>query len=200
MFFNRLLLVYFFIFGSSTIILQAQEPDTVPPVKIVQLERGTPVTLKLEQALRSDQLEENSIIPLTIALDVVSQGERLAITGAYGEARVRRVSQAKNFGKGGFLEIEAINMQLIDGQRARLVGERHKATGKNRKLLAWTVAITAPIIGAVFASAAGNSEAAPFMIPFAGLGLLVKGREAEFPVGTLLEAEVYRDISVRIEQ
>lgn len=37
------------------------------------------------------------------------------------------------------------------------------------------------------------------MLPFAGLGFLVKGREAELPVGTLLTAVATRDVVVRIE-
>lgn len=196
---KNFLLCYFILFGFGTLSAIGQQRDTVHSTQAIILPRGTSVTLKLEETLRSDELEESSIIPLTIELDVVQQGQRLAITGAYAEARVRRVAQAKRFGKGGFLEIEAINMQLIDGQRAQLAGDERKARGKNRKFLAWTVAIAAPIIGAVFASAAGNDQAAPFMIPFAGLGFLVKGREAELPAGTLLRAIVYRDISVRIE-
>lgn len=196
---KNFLLCYFIFFGFATLPTSGQVRDSVPPTQFITLPRGTPVTLKLEAALRSDEVEESGIIPLTIELDVVQQGHRLAATGAYAEARVRRVARAKNFGKGGFLEIEAINMQLIDGQRALLSGDGRKASGKNRKLLAWTVAIAAPVIGAVFASAAGNDQAAPFMIPFAGLGFLVKGKEAELPAGTLLRAIIYRDISVRIE-
>jgi hypothetical protein len=172
--------------------------DTIQLVETVTLKKGTIVTLKLLEPIRSDEVEESTIIPAAIGLDVVVEGERVAVTGAYAEARVRRVDPASRFGKGALLEIEAINMQLIDGQRVKLAGDVSRAKGNHRRLLAWTVAIVTPAVGALFAQSAGNGEAAPFMIPFAGLGLLVKGKAAELPVGSLLTAVVTRDTEVQI--
>ncbi|MCO6478965.1 MAG: hypothetical protein J5I94_20190 [Phaeodactylibacter sp.] len=168
-------------------------PDTIV------LPEDTRVTLKILEELRSDEAEESQVVPLEVVLDVVAEGRRVAITGAYAEGRVRRVIPAKHFGKGGLLEVEPINMQLIDGQRIRLVGEARKSTGRNRKFLAWAVAIISPGVGAIFAASAGNDSAIPFMLPFAGLGFLVKGKEAVLPPETLITAVVPKDVTVKVE-
>lgn len=165
----------------------------------VVLEQGSIITLKLLEPVRSDEVEESTIIPAAVGLDVVSEGQRVAITGAYAEAKVRRVESAGRFGKGALLEIEAINVQLIDGQRIKLSGDICRATGKNRKLLAWTVAIVTPAVGMLFASSSGNEDAVPFMASFAGLGFLVKGKVAELEVGTLMTAVVTKDVEVQVE-
>lgn len=165
----------------------------------VVLPEDSRVTLKILEELRSDEAEESQVVPLEVVLDVVAEGRRVAITGAYAEGRVRRVIPAKHFGKGGLLEVEPINMQLIDGQRIRLVGEARKSTGRNRKFLAWAVAIISPGVGAIFAASAGNDSAIPFMLPFAGLGFLVKGKEAVLPPETLITAVVPKDVTVKVE-
>lgn len=193
------LLILSCLFGMAPVLTTAQVADTSTTPGQILLKQGTIVTLKLEEELRSDEVEETSIIPLTVGLDVVVDGQRLALTGAYAEARVKKARRAKAFGKPGELEIEPINMQLIDGQRIPLYGKARGAKGKNRKFLAWVVAIVTPGVGAAFAASAGSSDAIPFMIPFAGLGFLVKGKEAVMPVGAIVTANVTRDVWVRIE-
>ncbi|MCB9264979.1 MAG: hypothetical protein H6558_08140 [Lewinellaceae bacterium] len=186
------------IFGIHSAAGQNTETEFTPDT--VLLPEDTRVTLKILEELRSDEAEESQVIPLEVVLDVVAGGRRVARTGAYAEGRVRRVIPAKHFGKGGLLEVEPINMQLVDGQRIRLVGDARKSSGKNRKFLAWTVAILAPGVGAVFAASAGNDSAVPFMLPFAGLGFLVKGREAVLPPETLITAVVPKDVFVQVEE
>lgn len=192
---------FFLCFISLFLVLSSagQTTDAAPALDTVLLPQGARVTLRLLAELRSDEAEESEIVPLELALDVVAQGRRVAITGAYAEGRVRRVAAAKHFGKGGLLEIEAINLQLVDGQRIRLGGETRKANGKNRKFLAWTIAIISPGVGAIFAASAGNDKAIPFMLPFAGLGFLVKGKEAVLAIDTLLSAVVAKDVIVQVE-
>lgn len=171
-----------------------------PAYKEVLLKQGTIVTLELEKPVKSDEIAEGDIIPMAVKVNVVAEGETVARTGAYAECIVRSVQHARSFGKAGSLEVVPFNMQLIDQQRVALGGGSKQAKGKNRKALAWTVAILTPAVGALFASSAGNDEAAPFMLSFAALGFAVKGKEAELPLGTSLSALVAKDTYVRVEE
>lgn len=170
-----------------------------PAASEVVLEEGTLVSLRLEEAIRSGEAQRSDIVPLVVGINVVAQGQMVINTGAYAEARVTRVVPAKKFGKGGFLEVEVINVQLVDGQRIELAGDPKVKEGRNRKFLAWAVAILAPGTGMIFAASTGNTQAVPFILPFAGLGFLVKGREAEIQANEILLGRVTRDVTVQLE-
>lgn len=195
----KVFLSYIFIILFTTINAHAAIIADSTIYGTVVLEQGSIVTLKLLEPIRSDEVEESTIIPAAVGLDVIANGQRVAITGAYAEARVHRVEHAGRFGKGAILEIKAINVQLVDGQRIKLSGEVCRAKVKNRKLLAWSVAIVAPAVGMLFANSSGNEEAVPFMAAFVGLGFLVKGKVAELAVGTLMTAVVTKDVEVQVE-
>lgn len=177
------------------------EPDSLQsdPQETVILKQGEIVSLQLYQDIKSDEWEVNSIVPMSIKVDIVVDGKRVALTGAYAEGRVIRVKPAKSFGRAGFIEVEALNIQLIDGQRVDVAGKSIRGEGRSRKMLAWLVAIGTPGLGAVFAASADNAEAIPFMVPFAGLGFLVKGREGVLSVNTTISAKVAQDVVVRLE-
>ncbi len=133
---------------------------------------------ELEKSIKSDEVAEGDMIPMAAKVDVVAEGETVARTCAYAECIVRTVQHTRPFGKGGSLEIVPYSMQLIDQQRVTLGGDTNLTKGKNRKALAWTVAILTPAVGVLFASSAGNDEAAPFMLSFAALGFAVKGKRS----------------------
>lgn len=165
---------------------------------LVLLKQGTIVTLRVQEGVGSDKVAEGDVIPMILGLDVVVAGERVALTGAYAEGQIKRIVPAKSFGRGGTLEIVPLNLQLIDGQRILLGGSPKRTEGQNRKGLAWGLSIATPIVGGLFASAAGNNEAVPFMLPLAGLGTLVKGKEAQLPIDTLISAFVAKDVYVNL--
>ena len=183
---------------NASLALAIIDTAIIGTAETVILRKGTTVTLELLEVINSDKLDETSIIPLAIGLDVVVEGKRVAITGAYATAKVSRLEPPRSFGKGAFLEIEANGIQLIDGQFINVAGSVSQKRGKNRKGLAWALAILTPGVGAIFAQASGNGQAAPFMLPFAGLGLMVKGGAAEIPAATTLHARVTRDTPVQV--
>ncbi len=171
----------------------------------VVLKRGTPVTLRLLQDVNSALVEENNLIELEVALDVVVNTQAVIATGAYAEGFVTEAKKRRMLGRGASLEIRASSAQAVDGQRVILIGQPllKKAGRKQRQFalsLLW-IGLTLIFIGGIGAIATGASS---WMIilgigvfPFLG-GLFNSGREVDIPMGTRLSATVAEEVVIDV--
>lgn len=176
----------------------------------VVLKRGTPVTLRLLQDVNSVNIEENNLIELEVALDVVVNTQAVIATGAYAEGFVAEVKKKRLLGRGASLEIRASSAQAVDGQRVILIGQPlvKKADRKKRRFALSLLWIGLGLvfgggIGAIAAAIGSNSIGGWMVVLFIGLfpllgGILSSGREAELPLGTRLSATVAEEIVIDV--
>jgi len=170
--------------------------------RTIVLQQGTPVTLQLNERVRSDEVQVGQTLQLSVKVAVERQGYRLVSTNAYAEGEVVHAQEARGFGRPAKLEIRAVNLQAVDGQRVPLYGKKLLKRGKKRKGLAWAVGILGSVAGVLVMSEVQNDDSSGLGatgVAFLATGFLVKGQEAQFDLGTVLTGVVQRDIAIEVE-
>ncbi|MEM6967342.1 MAG: hypothetical protein AAF573_21440 [Bacteroidota bacterium] len=176
----------FFSFGIDHLI----SFQTDPP-QMLKIKRGTKITLQLNTEVNSRTAAIDNVIEMMVLLDVKVKGKTVVSSGTYAEGIVTRAKRAGIFGKGAKLELEGINVLTIDGQRIPIKSVKVSRKGRNRKGLALGTSLVIPTVGIIMGT--------PLLIPFAVVGIFVKGRNVEIPVGTLVTAKIMEDITVQLE-
>lgn len=169
----------------------ATNPNSTDPTnneEIVNVKRGTKITLQLMSDVSSRDLEKGRVVEMMVMMDVIVDGQKVVAAGTYAEGIVKDVRRAGVFGKGGYLEVEGINIRTVDGQRVGIKSMKVSKRGKSRKGLAIAAGVLIPVVGIIVN---------PYLIPFAVIGLVVKGRNAEISSGTLMTAKILEDIEVK---
>ena len=155
------------------------------------LKKGTPVTFRTTEKVSSHDGFEIKTIALEIYTDVSSDGKTIVFNqNNYGEAEVT-AQKAGAFGKPGKVEITAVSVRTVNGQRVRLDGIVTEKRGKDQRGMALGLSIGIPIAGLAMSTPPG-------ILLFGIIGLFIKGREAVVPSGTIVRAVVAEDVVVQL--
>lgn len=146
----------------------------------IKLEEGTPVQLKLVDALNTKESVAGQKVQFTVAAPVLaSDGKTVMIKeGASGDGFLLN-SDERETGHGGKLSIEIRSAKAVDGSKVPLRGMKTQ-TGK------------------------GGAGIGTYLISFACLGILGvglaavfgKSKNATIPAGTIITAFVDKDVDV----
>lgn len=149
----------------------------------ITLRAGTPVVVEAIQTYDSKSLSPGQSVNVRVKFNVVSKKQTLISAGALGTAIVSNVKKPGSFGKSGKLELQIQSVQAVDGQQILLSGIPLILEGENRKGLAWGLSIGLFI----------------FTIIGGAVGLLIKGKDAEFRAGTTINSSTASDMEVEIQ-
>jgi hypothetical protein len=134
---------------------RSYEPGTPPPPAQLTIERGTFLTIRLNQVLSSDRSQQGDPFSATLVKPVVVDG---IIVADRGQTIAGRVSEATKAGRAkgvSHLGLELTDMTLVDGHQVplhtQLVG-RNGSTSVGRDA---TAIGTTTAIGAMIGAAAG---------------------------------------------
>ena len=159
-----------FAFGTKVIPLTQV---TVPVNTLAKISLVSPVNAK--------NLKVGDTIKYQAAEDVIENGMLVFAKGAPGEGVVKKVTQARNFGRDAEVEINFKNLRAIDGTDMDMVlGEESKKEMKN------------------MAMAAGASIAGMVLLGPVGIitGVFVNGKNIDLPAGTELYIQTKADTVV----
>jgi len=159
-----------FAFGSKTIPLTQV---TVPANTLAKISLVTPVNAK--------NLKVGDTIKYQAAEDVIENGMLVFAKGAPGEGTVKKVTQARNFGRDAEVEIDFKTLLAVDGTNMDMfVGEEAKKEMKT------------------MAMAAGASIAGMIILGPVGIitGAFVHGENIDLPAGTELYIQTKADTTV----
>ena len=163
-----------------------------PQFETVHLKRGTPISLRILENINSWEIEEGHLVQMEVVVNVVWNRKVLVATGAFAEGKVAYLKKRGILGQSARIGLEATSLQAVDGQRIPLQSNPlYRKSGRSRRGLALGVAILVPVSGVVVGS--------PFTIPFALLGIFVKGQPAKIQIGEELSAVVKRDTEILVQ-
>ncbi len=164
--------------------------NPTPGKKTMTIKRGTPITLQLMDDVNSLDMVADNTVEMMVLIGVERNGETLIETGTYAEGRITRVRRAGVFGRGAFLQLEGTSIRTSDGQVIPISSVKTTKIGNGRKVLAVGASVALPAIGVVMGT--------PLLLPFAAIGLVMKGKEVEINKGTLVRAKLKYDIEVTL--
>lgn len=179
--------------GTAHVCLASNIPvtDTVP--RKVTLREGTEITFELFQNLNSKDLGKGKIVEMSVYKDVTVDGKTVINSGRWAEGRIVEVKRAGLFGRPGKIVVEVISVEAVDRQTLPVNSQRLEQLGQDKRTIAWTTSIVAPVLGFV----AIPSPYKPAAIPLFLFGLLFKGKEAEISAGEKIRATVQRDVIIK---
>lgn len=178
-----------------TSILANNDTDTTSAKKdnavTFILKRGTPITFKTTEKVSSRDGYQNKVIALEIFTDVSGDGKTIIFNQSnYGEAEVT-TRKSGSFGKPGRVEIKAVGVRTVNGQRVKLEGMTVERNGKDKRGFALGMSIGVPIAGLAMSTPPG-------ILLFGITGLFIKGKDAIMPAGEIIRAYVAEDVEVRL--
>ena len=148
--------------------MQPAVAPALPPATSLGLPAGTPVRLVTATAIDARSVVQGRRFALSVAEDVRAGGVVVIPRGTPAVGEVEALTGKGMFGKGGSLTLAPLFIDLA-GRRLNLTGS-HRATGS----------------GAVAPAAVTTVLAGAF-------GLIITGRSARVPAGTLLNGELRDD-------
>jgi hypothetical protein len=157
-----------------------------PPVKkseTIELRAGTLVSVELLSNISSDMLSPGQTVDFRVKYDVVHKKKRLIEAGSIAKGQITKVKKRKIFGAPGQLEIQLQFIQAVDGQQIPVTGIPMKIVGQNRYLLAYGISV--PLFF--------------FTIIGGGAGFFIKGKPAEIPAGTTMNASVASNVEIEVD-
>jgi hypothetical protein len=142
----------------------------------VTVPEGTRVFVELDQQVTSKKKHNSpgNIVKAHVWRDVVIDGRTVIETGSSVIVKISAIKPAKIAGQKGAVELEALQVSSVDGSDVQLSGG-YGQSGKGRMALAITLAVV------VF-------------IPL----IFIKGKQAKLPPGTVFDAELKAETTVRI--
>lgn len=166
--------VYLLIIGLLHLPFVGQANNTI------ELRAGTPISVELMQNLKSTDLSPGQTIDFRVKYDVIVKKTRLISAGSIGKGQITKVDRRKSFGKPGMLEIQVQSIQAVDGQQIPVSGIPLKIKGDSKSGLAWGLTIGLGILTIVGAIT----------------GVFIKGKAAEVPAGTTLNASIASHVEI----
>jgi len=156
--------------------------EIILPDGSITLRAGTPVIVESAQTYNSKNLSVGQTLSVRVKYNVVQNKQTLIPAGALGSAQISKIEKAGIYGKAGRMELQIQSVQSADGQQVLLSGVPLILEGQNKKGLAWGLSIGIGI----------------FTLIGFGIGLFIKGKDAEFKAGTSINSSVASDLEVEI--
>lgn len=151
------------------------------PLGRVSVPANTLIKVATVDAVNSKNLKVGDTVRYQVAEDVIVDGNLIFAKGEPGEGTVKKVKQAKNFGRNAEVEIDFHTTKSIDGTEVdTYVGDEAKKEMKQ------------------MAMAAGASLAGMLLLGPIGIigGVFVKGKNIDLPAGTELYIQTDKDESL----
>lgn len=149
------------------------------PLELVTVPADTLVKIALSEDVNVKNIKVGDTVQYRVAEDVVLDGMLVFAKGQAGTGTVKKVKQARNFGRNAELEVDFHTTKAMDGTNVTThVGEKAKEEMKS------------------YAMAAGASIAGMVLLGPVGIigGVFVKGKNIEYPKGTELYIQTKEDV------
>ena len=141
----------------------------------VTLNAGTPISLETAQTLYSDGVQAGQTVDFKVKSDVKVGDNGVIRAGSIAKGVVTRAEFAKGLGKQGQIEVQIKSVTSVDGQLIPVVGNNIYRQGEDKQTLAI-------VLGVVLCL----------------LFLTMKGKNAEIPAGTTVEANSATNMTIKI--
>ncbi len=148
------------------------------PLEQVTVPKNTVIKIALTQEVNAKKVKAGDTIRYKVAEDVIVGGMLVFAKGQPGEGTVKKVDQARNFGRDASIDTDFHTTKAMDGTDVKtFVGEESKQQMKS------------------YAMAAGASVAGMLLLGPIGIigGAFVKGKNIELPEGTELFIQTQDD-------
>jgi plastocyanin len=174
----------------SAVLLQtnavpAQTQSTTPQAKTDKqtsqqpfgLDDGTPVRLRINRTISSEDAKVGDTVDFEVLEDVKSHDVILIPRGGIALATITEAQSKRRMGRAGKLNVNIDNAKLVDGEKVALRAVKEVKGGSH----------TGAMTGAIVATAIVFFPAAP-------LFLFMKGKDITIPKGTEITAYINGDI------
>ena len=151
------------------------------PMEQVVVPKNTLIKVALVDPVNTKNLKKGDIIRYKVAADVIVDSKLVFAKGEPGDGVVKKVTQARNFGRNAELDVDYKQTKSIDGTYvATFVGEEAKQEMKSLAL------------------AAGASVAGMVLLGPIGIigGAFVNGKNIELPAGTEFYIQTKNDTTL----
>ncbi|MEA5459527.1 hypothetical protein VB796_10775 [Arcicella sp. LKC2W] len=144
-------------------------------VREVSLQAGTPIALETVQRLASDAVQAGQTVDFKVRSDIKVGDVVVIKAGSIAKGLVTRANIAKGLGKEGQIEIQIKSVSSVDGQQIPVVGNNIYRQGEDKQTLAIVLGVVLCI-----------------------LFLTMKGKNAEIPAGTTIDANTATNMMISI--
>jgi len=141
--------------------------------KVVTLPAGTMIIIRIDERITSET-PPGTIVKASVLHDVIVEGYTVIKSGTPVHMTVASAEKAKMVGREGKLTLEVYSTKAVDGQEILLRGSLAQ-TGEERLVTSLAISY--------------------FICP---LALMMKGGEAEIPVGTEIRAYVANNTKIKV--
>jgi hypothetical protein len=158
---------------------QQPEPASQPvkPPLEFGLDDGTPVRLRINRTISSEDAKVGDTVDFEVLEDVKSHDVILIPRGGIALATITEAQSKRRMGRAGKLNVNIDNARLVDGEKVALRAVKEVKGGSH----------TGAMTGAIVATAIVFFPAAP-------LFLFMKGKDITIPKGTEITAYINGDI------
>lgn len=178
----------------------APAPPPQPVVRIVTLQPGIVIPVRLTDPLDSAAAQPDDTFHATLAADLVSGGMIVAPTGTPVEGRVVDAKDAAHFKGSSLLALELTSLDL-HGRHISIatdtLSKQGEGRGKNTAVKAGGGALLGTVIGAI---AGGGKGAAIGAVAGAGAGTGInaatRGQQVKIPAETMLNFTLQQPLSL----
>jgi len=158
---------------------QQPEPASQPvkPPLAFGLDDGTPVRLRINRTISSEDAKVGDTVDFEVLEDVNSHDVILIPRGGIALATITEAQSKRRMGRAGKLNVNIDNVKLVDGEKVALRAVKEVKGGSH----------TGAMTGAIVATAIVFFPAAP-------LFLFMKGKDITIPKGTEITAYINGDV------
>ena len=158
---------------------QQPEPASQPvkPPLAFGLDDGTPVRLRINRTISSEDAKVGDTVDFEVLEDVMSHDVILIPRGGIALATITEAQSKRRMGRAGKLNVNIDNAKLVDGEKVALRAVKEVKGGSH----------TGAMTGAIVATAIVFFPAAPLI-------LFMKGKDITIPKGTEITAYVNGDV------
>jgi hypothetical protein len=158
---------------------QQPEPASQPvkPPLAFGLDDGTPVRLRINRTISSEDAKVGDTVDFEVLEDVNSHDIILIPRGGIALATITEAQSKRRMGRAGKLNVNIDNVKLVDGEKVALRAVKEVKGGSH----------TGAMTGAIVATAIVFFPAAP-------LFLFMKGKDITIPKGTEITAYINGDV------
>ena len=159
----------------------SQQPEPAPqPVKpplAFGLDDGTPVRLRINRTISSEDAKVGDTVDFEVLEDVMSHDVILIPRGGIALATITEAQSKRRMGRAGKLNVNIDNAKLVDGEKVALRAVKEVKGGSH----------VGAMTGAIVATSIVFFPAAP-------LFLFMKGKDITIPKGTEITAYINGDV------
>jgi hypothetical protein len=171
------------ILAVSLLLISFKSPQT----KLL-LKSGTPCQVQINQDISSENFTTGQVFSCRVVSDVKVEGKTVISAGAAARGQVVIATKARGLGREGSITLSVKSLQAVDGQEVLINSNVLSRAGDNRELIAW---------GCAIGGCVGSILIYPLVL--SPLMLLIKGKNATFPSGTIFDSTIATNVEILID-